>query len=110
MDTQYIRDLAEAGCDVCERIATETESDAAEGYTYRGGELTIPGEVGVNIRSDREAESAFVADQAPMTVLDEAGNPVPGLEFEGIDELNSGTVMVWDESVSSWKLTELTLG
>jgi hypothetical protein len=110
MDPQYLRQFAEAGCDVCERIATETETDAAAGYSYRGGELTITSDVGIMMSGPNEAESGFVADQAPMTVLDGAGNPVPDLVFDGEDGLNSGTVMIWDESTTSWKMTELTLG
>jgi hypothetical protein len=110
MDPQYLRLFAEGGCDVCERIATETETDAAQGYSYRGGELTIPGNVAVMMSTPTEAQSSFVADQAPMTVLDSAGTPVPDLVFDGEDALNSGTITGWDESTSSWKLTELTLG
>jgi hypothetical protein len=110
MDPQYLRFFAEAGCDVCERIATETESDAASGYSYSGGELTIPGDISVIMSAPEEAQTAFVADQAPMTVVDSAGNPVPDLVFDGEDVLNSGTITVWDESAKTWKLKELTLG
>jgi hypothetical protein len=110
MDPQYLRSFAEAGCDVCERIATETESDAAEGYSYSGGALTISGDIDVIMSGPEAAQSAFVADQAPMSVLDSAGNPVPDLVFGGKDGLNSGTITVWDESSATWNLTELTLG
>jgi hypothetical protein len=110
MDPQHLRFFAEAGCDVCERIASETDSDAAEGYSYRGGALTIPGDISVTMSASGEAQSAFIADQAPMTVLDSAGTPVPDLVFDGEDDLSSGTVTVWDESSATWKLMELTLG
>jgi hypothetical protein len=110
MDPQYLRFFSEAVCDACRRIASETESDAAAGYSYSGGELTIPGDISVMLSSPGEAQTAFVADQAPMTVLDSAGTPVPDLVFEGIDALNSGTIAVWDDASSTWKLTELTLG
>jgi hypothetical protein len=110
MDPQYLRFFAEPGCDVCERIATETEADAAAGYRYSGGELTIPGDISVISSTRDEAQTAFVADQAPMTVLDSGGNPVPDLVFDGEDALNSGTVTVWDGAAKTWKLTELTLG
>jgi hypothetical protein len=110
MDPQYLRLFADVGCDACERIATETESDAAAGYSYRGGELTIPGDVSVMMHPPDSAETGFVADQAPMTVLDSAGNPVPGLVFSGKDALNSGTIATWDGAAKSWKLTELTVG
>jgi hypothetical protein len=110
MDPQYLRFFAEAACDTCERIATETEDDAAQGYTYDGGELTISGDVSVLMSQPHEAQAGFVADQAPLTVLDRAGNPVPDLLFAGKPGLNSGTIAIWDESATTWKLTELTLG
>jgi hypothetical protein len=110
MDPQYLRFFAEAGCDVCERIATETETDAAAGHTYSGGELTIPGDITVMMTGPAEAQSAFEAHQAPMTALDSAGNPIPDLAFPDAVTLNSGSITVWDSSASTWKLTELTLG
>jgi hypothetical protein len=110
MDPQYLRSFAEAGCEVCERIAAETETDAAAGHTYRGGELTIPGDITVMMTGPAEAQSAFEAHQAPMTALDSAGKPIPDLVFPDEVTLNSGSISVWDASVSSWKLTELTLG
>jgi len=110
MNSRDIRLLSDDSCDVCDRIATETETDAAAGYSYRGGELTIPGDVLAKVTGTQQAEMAFVADQAPMTVLDGAGNPVPDLVFGGVDVLNSGATSVWDEAEKTWKLTELTLG
>ncbi|RBY77330.1 hypothetical protein DQ239_10535 [Blastococcus sp. TF02-09] len=110
MDVQYLRQFAEDGCDVCERVARKTEDDAAQGYRYRGGELTVSGEMSVIVTGASEAQSAFTAVQAPMTVLDRGGNPVPGLVFDGENALSSGTITVWDASLQSWTLTELTLG
>ncbi len=110
MNPQYLRQFAEDGCDVCERVARETEDDAAQGYAYRGGELTVVGEMTMAMTGPAEAQSAFTADQAPMTVLDREGTPVPGLAFDGEDALSSGTITVWNPSLHSWTLTELTLG
>jgi hypothetical protein len=110
MDPQYVRFFSEASCEVCERIASETESDAAAGYSYSGGELTIAGDISVLLSAPGEAQTGFVAHQAPMTVLDSAGIPVPDLALEGIDALNSGTIAAWDDAWSTWRLTELTLG
>jgi len=110
MDPQYIRFFAEAGCDACERIAKETETDAAAGYTYRGGELTIAGDISILMTGPAEAQAGFVTDQAPMTVMDRAGKPVPDLEFPAEKTTNSGSITVWDAPTGTWKLTELTLG
>jgi hypothetical protein len=110
MDTQYLRAFAASSCDVCDRIATETEDDAAHGYSYDGGELTVSGDMSIAMQSANEAQSGFTAKQAPMTVLDSGGKPVPDLAFDGQEALSSGTITVWDEASSSWKMTELTLG
>ncbi|MGY2001654.1 DUF6318 family protein [Blastococcus sp. SYSU DS1024] len=110
MDPQHLRLFASDGCDVCERIAQETEKDAAEGYSYQGGELTISGDMSVIVTAPEEAQSAFLADQAPMTVVDPSGKPVADLTFDGENSLSSGAITVWDSLKSSWTLTELTLG
>ncbi len=110
MDTAYLRQFAGEGCDVCERISSETESDAAQGYTYQGGELVIVDDVFVRMTGDKEAQSGFVANQAPMTILGPDAAPLPGLQFDGEESLSSGTVSTWDPSIDSWILTELTLG
>lgn len=73
METEHLRYFAEDACDVCDRIATETETDAAEGYTYSGGQLTILGKVDVRLGTSKEAETAFVARQAPRST----SSPVP---------------------------------
>ncbi len=110
MDPQYLRLFAREGCNACDRVARETESDAAQGYAYRGGQLIIRGDMSVMMTGATEAQSAFVAEQAPMTVVGPNGAPAPGLAFDGKEALSSGTVTVWDTSTASWTLTELTLG
>lgn len=110
MDPQHLRSLADDGCDVCERIAKETESDAAQGYSYAGGELAIASDISVVVIAPDEAQSAFIADQAPMTVLDGSGVPVPDLTFDGERGLSSGAIAVWDSFKRTWLLSELTLG
>jgi hypothetical protein len=109
LDTQYLRQFAD-GCEDCERIARETEQDAQSGYHYSGGELHIVGDIHISLSGPNQAESAFVADQEALTVLDSAGNPVPTLVFEKKDDLSSGALAAWDTRTSSWRLNVLTLG
>lgn len=109
MNPEFLRLFSEETCEVCERIASETEADASQGYTYSGGELTILGSMTVRVTGS-EAETAFFADQAPMSVLDEAGSPVPELVFDGEIGLSSGSTMNWDDSTQSWTMVGLTLG
>ena len=109
LDPRYIRQFADS-CEDCERIAQETEQDAAAGYSYKGGELVIAGKISVAIQSPGRAESAFIVDQAALTILDANGQPVPNLTFEAKPGLSSGTLALWDDSTSSWKMSVLTLG
>ena len=109
MDSQYLRQFARA-CDTCERLASETDSDAAAGYHYSGGELIVDGDLQAAITSHGTAEAAFIVDQNPLEVLDAASRPVPDLSFPALDNLSSGAATAWDETLSSWVMTELTLG
>lgn len=109
MDTQYLRTFAQQ-CEVCDRIIRETEGDATNGYHYDGGELVISSPIAVAITAPGRAESAFLADQEPLTVRDSAGRPVPNLTLGAKPRLSSGARTMWDASTSSWKMAVLTLG
>jgi hypothetical protein len=109
LDARHLREFSR-GCETCDRIAGETESDAEKGYRYSGGELEITSEISSAMTMPGRVESAFITAQAPMTVLDAAGTPVPDLVFEGKPVLNTGTVTVWSDQSSSWFITQLTLG
>ena len=109
LDPQYLRQFA-ANCEDCERIALETESDARNGYHYKGGQLTIQGDMSVAITAPGRAESAFIADQAAMTVVDSSDQPIPDLVLDRKPELSSGTLATWDADTSSWRINVLTLG
>ncbi|MET0765237.1 MAG: DUF6318 family protein [Blastococcus sp.] len=107
MDAQPLREFSD-GCLDCDRIADDTETDAAAGYSYKGGELTI---TYIEAREpDPTASVSFTADQAALTVVDGAGQPVQGLVFNAIPRMSSGASAEWDEARQSWILTGLTLG
>jgi hypothetical protein len=109
MDVQYLRELA-VDCEECERIAQETEADFQNGYHYRGGEITLSSDMSVALTGANQAESAFFADQAALTVVDESGQPVPDLTFPARPRVSSGTLTIWDPSASTWRMKVLTLG
>ena len=109
MDSQYLRQLS-IGCSACERIADETDSDAAAGYRYSGGQLSIDGELRAVIDPSGAAESAFVLDQAALQVVDSTGQPILNLSFSALADLPSGAAATWDQDLRSWRMTELTLG
>jgi hypothetical protein len=109
MDSQYLRQL-ERACETCERLAAETDEDAASGYRYAGGRLTLDGDIKALITSAETAESAFVVDQETLQVVDSTGTPIPDLSFPMLNDLSSGSVATWDEDLDSWIMIELTLG
>jgi hypothetical protein len=82
MDAAPLREFSE-GCEDCDRIATDSENDAAAGYRYDGGRLTITafGDPSVQHKS---AEMAFRVDLEQLTVVDASGNPVPNLSFDAV--------------------------
>jgi Family of unknown function (DUF6318) len=78
MDAAPLREFSD-GCTECDRIASDAEKDAATGYHYDGGTLTItwieafkPGET---------IELGLLVDQSPLKVVDQSGKPVPTLRF-----------------------------
>jgi hypothetical protein len=109
MNPQYLRQFAQA-CETCERIARETEQDGSNGYAYHGGELRISSAMSVSVTRPERAESAFLADQEALTIVDRSGRPVPNLAFEAKPGISSGTLCTWDATTSSWRMAVLTLG
>jgi hypothetical protein len=109
MDAQYLRQFSKS-CETCDRIADETDSDAASGYHYVGGELNLDGTLEAAITSRGNAEAAFLVDQEALQVVTRDGTPVPDLSFPALDNLSSGAAATWSEDVQSWVLSELTLG
>ncbi|UOY01164.1 DUF6318 family protein [Blastococcus sp. PRF04-17] len=106
MDAEPLRDFSD-GCRECNRIADDTDEDAAAGYSYRGGELTI---TYIEARESDPTSVSFTADQAAMTVVDRSGQPVEGLVFDALPRLSSGATLRWDEPMQSWIMVGLTLG
>jgi hypothetical protein len=107
MDAEPLRDLSD-GCRDCNRIADDTDQDAAAGHSYRGGELTITYIEATD--PDPTAAVSFTVDQAALTVVDQAGQPVRGLVFEALSRMSSGATLRWDEASQTWVMVGLTLG
>jgi hypothetical protein len=107
MDAAPLREFSN-GCADCDRIATDAESDAAAGYRYEGGELTITWIEA--FKPSDTVEVGFVVDQDALKVVDGEGRPVTGLTFDAKPGLQSGTTMSWDFQRQSWVMTGLTLG
>jgi Family of unknown function (DUF6318) len=107
MDAEPLREFSD-GCRECNRIADDTDEDAAAGYSYRGGELTITYIEATD--PDPTATVSFTVDQAALTVVDPAGQPVQGLVFQALSRMSSGATLRWDEASQTWVMVGLTLG
>lgn len=107
MRGDFLREFS-SHCAECDRIANDTDTDAAAGYSYQGGTMSITWIAGV--ARGLHFEMAFTIDQAELAVLDAGGAPVPGLTFEAITQAPSGATLEWDESRTTWLMAGLTLG
>ncbi len=107
LDPAPLRELSD-GCVDCNRIAADAEADAAAGYSYVGGALTV-----TYIQAgtpNGTVEVSLVVDQAELQIVNEEGIPVEGLSFPARPQLQSGATANWDSEKGSWIITGLTLG
>jgi hypothetical protein len=107
MDAAPLREFSN-GCAECDRIANDTEKDAAAGYRYEGGEITVDWIQA--LVSSTETEVAFFADQAALRVVDPSGATVEDLTFGALSDMSSGALARWNTDRASWVLVSLTLG
>ncbi|MGR6965964.1 DUF6318 family protein [Geodermatophilus sp. URMC 61] len=107
MDAAPLREFSN-GCAECDRIASDYESDAASGYRYDGGKLTLH-QVGKPLISNSTAEVAFRFNLEPLTLVDADGAPVPGLTFAGSEDGLGSAALQWIELSSCWRATQLDL-
>jgi hypothetical protein len=107
MDAAPLREFSNR-CETCHRIATYTEQDAAAGYDYEGGEMTIS-DMGEPRITGTTAEMAVMADQARFVVLDASGEPIEG-GIEPLFDMTGGAGLSWDAPRQTWIMNQLTLG
>jgi hypothetical protein len=108
MDAAPLRDLSD-GCRDCDRIASNTEKEAAAGHDYEGGEITIT-EVMPPLLKETTASIAISIDQAPLIVIDPSGSPIRELGSEAYSGLPGGVGLTWNADLQSWLITDFTVG
>jgi hypothetical protein len=108
MDAKPLRDFSK-NCRDCDRIATNTEKDAAARHDYEHGEITIT-QVLPPLLSGATASINIVIDQAPLTVVDSARRPISNLGSGAYTKLPGGIGLTWDASRESWLMTDFTVG
>jgi hypothetical protein len=107
MDAAPLRELSKT-CRECDRLAGNVENDAAAGKHYKSGEIAFK-QVEPPLMKETTAEFSFVVDQAELTVLDAAGQPVDG-GSQTYTDVNSGAALEWDQARHSWVMISLTFG
>ena len=104
MNADYMDELSK-GCDTCDRIIAEIRADASAGHSYDGGAITVD-YLDSAPEKDGVIEAVFSITQAPLTVLDPSGQPLPGLTFDQRISAGSGALLGWSQSDKTWILNQ----
>ncbi|MGY2129973.1 hypothetical protein [Blastococcus sp. SYSU DS0617] len=107
--SDVLLDLSTDECRLCERIARSLAEDRAAGYTYLGNSTTFE-ELGPPLIDDESAEIGFLFSQSSYTVLDASGQEVPARAGQAAEDLQSGMILIWNSGLSSWLVSNLTVG
>ncbi|MGY1839689.1 MULTISPECIES: hypothetical protein [unclassified Modestobacter] len=102
---EALRDLSR-DCDFCNFLAQRADEDAATGFHSAGGEVTIDLSGPPAIRGNI-AEAAFSLEQAPITVVDRSGQPVPDRGSGLVTGVSVGASMTWSSSQQYWVVNQL---
>jgi hypothetical protein len=106
LDSTYLRQFSR-NCETCDRLASDADSDAKQGYHYAGGTITISA-MGAAALTSSQAEVAFTVDQAAYSVLDASNQQVQGLAGNAATGLPAGMIGVW--AGDHWVATTLSFG
>lgn len=106
LDAAHLRALSQE-CETCNRIITDADADRAAGRAYEGGALSITS-IGPAVLTPEGGEVAFVVDQAPLSVLDRAGQPIAELGSPELTALPAGLSTRWDGD--HWVVSSLSFG
>ena len=96
-------------CGICERIAHSYRGDAAAGYHYRGFEYTFEAS-SPGVLDGSQAEVGFLYSQTAYSVVDSRDASVPARAGVASGPLQSGMVLQWDDELSTWLVTDMTIG
>jgi hypothetical protein len=90
-------------------VAKSLEEDRAANYTYRDYEFEFTA-YGPGLVDGDTAEMGFEYVQGPVTVVNQTGQVVPQRSAPRGKELQSGAALRWNDDLSSWVITTLTVG
>src|SRR4051794_16971128 len=104
-DGQPLRDLSN-DCEFCTFVADRADQDAAARNARQGGEITIESTNPPAVHNDL-AEFVFTVDQAPITVIDSSGNPIPDRASPAISGYNGTAALAWEGIRHVWIVSQL---
>lgn len=104
-DGESLRALSR-DCRFCDFIADRYDQDAAAGYTYRGGAMSIDSLSPPAMNGDL-AEFSFTLSQGAVDILGPNGAAVTGRGEVQQLGLNAGASMTWSPSTRSWLMNQL---
>ena len=103
MDPTYMDQFSQ-DCALCDGIIKNLRDDAAAGYSYDGGQVTVTA-ASFGAANDSRIEGAFSIDQASLAVLGKDGVSVTDLSAPPAS-LNCGAILSWSSHDASWIFTQ----
>ena len=107
MDAEPLREFSD-GCQGCDRLATNVESDAAAGLDYERGEITVT-TVGQPVTTAASTDLRVTVDQAEFIVLNADGTRADG-GSEPSSDVSGRVALRWDAARTCWVMHDLTFG
>lgn len=107
-DPQPLLNLSR-NCEQCQMVAHQYAEDRAADYAYAASTFVFD-EYGPALLEGDAADVGFVYSQGPFTVHDTTGAPVAERSAPATGDLQSGALLIWDSTLSTWLVTSLTIG
>jgi hypothetical protein len=96
-------------CRSCANIAKSLEDDRAANYRYTQY-VSEFSENGPAVLDGDTAQMGFLYSQGPVTAVDQTGAVVPERSTAAAEQFQSGAILKWRADLTSWVITELTVG
>lgn len=96
-------------CRSCTNIAKSLEDDRTANYRYTEY-ISDFKENGPALLDGDTAQMGFLYSQGPVTAVDQSGVVVPERSTVAAEQFQSGAILRWRSDLTSWVITELTVG
>ena len=106
--TDPLKDLSQ-NCRSCSNIAQSLDDDQAAHYRYTEYVSEFK-ENGPALLDGDTAQMGFLYTQGPVTAIDQTGSVVSERSTATAEQFQSGAILRWRSDLTSWVITELTVG